>query len=61
MKARIYQFLILMLQFICGGLVIRIEWNFIVELVIIVLFSTLGAVLFILYENEIKRNKDDKY
>ena len=56
MKARIYQFLILLLQFICGGLVVEKEWNFITEFMFIILpFSVLGAMLFTLYEREIKK------
>ena len=55
MKARIYQFLILILQFICGGLVVEKEWNFITEFMFIILpFSVLGAILFTLYNHEIK-------
>lgn len=55
MKARIYQFLIL-LQFVCGGLVMKIEWDFITEFMFIVLpFSVLGAILFTLYKHEIKK------
>ena len=55
MNARIYQFLILLLQFICGGLVVEKEWNFITEFMFIILpFSVLGAMLFTLYEREIK-------
>lgn len=55
MKARIYQFLILLLQFVCGGLVMKIEWDFITELMFIILpFSVLGAILFTLYNHEIK-------
>lgn len=56
MKARIYQFLILLLQFVCGGLVMIIEWNFITKFMFIILpFSVLGAVLFTLYDHEIKK------
>lgn len=55
MKARIYQFLILLLQFICGGLVVEKEWVFITEFMFIILpFSVLGAILFTLYERKIK-------
>jgi hypothetical protein len=55
MKARIYQFLILLLQTLCGGLVVEKEWNFITEFMFIILpFSVLGAILFTLYEREIK-------
>ena len=55
MKARIYQFLILLLQFVCGGLVMKMEWNFITEFMFIILpFSVLGAILFTLYDHEIK-------
>lgn len=55
MKARIYQFLILLLQFVCGGLVVKREWVFISELMFIILpFSVLVAILFTLYEREIK-------
>lgn len=55
MKARIYQFLILLLQFVCGGLVMKIEWDFVTELMFIILpFSVLGAILFKLYEHKIK-------
>lgn len=55
MKARIYQFLILLLQFVCGGLVAKMEWDFITEFMFIILpFSVLGAILFTLYEQEIK-------
>ncbi|MBO7280144.1 MAG: hypothetical protein J6V00_03160 [Bacteroidaceae bacterium] len=55
MKARIYQFLILLLQFICGGLVVEKEWDFITEFMFIILpFSVLGAILFTLYERKIK-------
>lgn len=55
MKARIYQFLILLLQTVCGGLVVEKEWDFITEFMFIILpFSVLGAILFTLYEREIK-------
>ena len=55
MKARIYQFLILLLQFVCGGLVVEKDWEFITEFMFIILpFSVLGAILFSLYEREIK-------
>ena len=55
MKARIYQFLILLLQFVCGGLVAKMEWNFVTEFVFIILpFSVLGSILFTFYEHEIK-------
>lgn len=58
MKARIYQFLILLLQFVCGGLVMKLEWDFMIEFMLIILpFSLLGALLFILYEHEIKSNE----
>ncbi len=56
MKARIYQFLILLPQFVCGGLVVKKEWNFITEFIFIILpISVLGAILFTLYEHEIKK------
>ena len=56
MKARIYQFLILALQFLCGGLVTKMEWDFITEFMFIILpTSFLGAILFILYDHEIKK------
>jgi len=56
MKARIYQFLILLLQFICGGLVVKKEWDFMTELMFLILpFSVLGAILFTLYDHEIKK------
>lgn len=55
MKARIYQFLILLLQFVCGGLVMKFEWDFMTEFMFIILpFSVLGAILFKLYEHKIK-------
>lgn len=55
MKARIYQFLILLLQFVCGGLVVEKEWNFITEIVFIILpISIVGGTLFALYDKEIK-------
>lgn len=55
MKARIYQTLILLLQFVCGGLVMGMEWDFITEFMFIILpFSVLGAILFTLYEHEIR-------
>jgi hypothetical protein len=55
MKARIYQFLILLLQFVCGGLVAKKECEFITEFMFIILpFSVLGAILFNLYEHKIK-------
>ena len=55
MKARIYQILVLLLQFVCGGLVMKMEWNFITEFMFIILpFSVLGGILFTLYEREIK-------
>lgn len=55
MKAKIYQFFILLLQFVCGGLVMKIEWDFITEFMFIILpFSVLGAILFTLYDHEIK-------
>lgn len=55
MKARIYQFLILLLQFVCGGLVMKMEWDFITEFIFIILpFSVLGGILFTLYDHEIK-------
>ena len=56
MKARIYQFLILTLQFLCGGLVMKMDWDFITEFMFIILpFSALGAILFTLYDHEIKK------
>lgn len=56
MKARIYQFLILILQFLCGGLVMKMEWDFITEFMFIILpVSVLGAILFTLYDHEIKK------
>lgn len=56
MKARIYQFLILTLQFLCGGLVMKMEWDFITEFMFIILpVSVLGAILFTLYDHEIKK------
>lgn len=56
MKARIYQFLILMLQFSCGSLVVEFEWNFIAEIVFIILpISIVGGILFALYDKEIKK------
>lgn len=56
MKARIYQFLILLLQFVCGGLVMKKEWDFIIEVMFIILpISFLGGILFTLYDNEIKK------
>lgn len=55
MKARIYQILVLLLQFVCGGLVMKMEWDFITEFMFIILpFSVLGGILFTLYEREIK-------
>ena len=55
MKARIYQFLILLLQFICGGFVVEKEWHFITEVMFIILpFSVLVAILFTLYKRQIK-------
>lgn len=55
MKARIYQFFILLLQFSCGSLVVEFEWNFIAELVFIVLpISIVGGILFMMYDKEIK-------
>lgn len=56
MKARIYQFLILTLQFACGGLVVKKEWDFVTEFMFIILpISVLGAILFTLYDHEIKK------
>lgn len=55
MKARIYQILVLLLQFVNGGLVMKMEWDFITEFMFIILpFSVLGGILFSLYEREIK-------
>lgn len=55
MKARIYQFFILLLQFVCGGLVAKMEWDVITEFMFIILpFSVLVGILFTLYEQEIK-------
>lgn len=56
MKAKIYQFLILILQFACGGLVVKKEWDFLTEFMFIILpISMLEAILFILYNREIKK------
>lgn len=56
MKARIYQFFILLLQFVCGGLTMIIEWDFMTEFMFIILpFSVLVAILFALYDREIKK------
>ena len=56
MKARIYQFLILLLQFVCGGLVMKMEWDFRTEFMFIILpISILGGILFTLYDHEIKQ------
>ena len=55
MKARIFQFFILLLQFACGGLVVKKEWELIIEFIFIILpFSVLVAILFTLFEREIK-------
>lgn len=61
MKARIYQFFILLLQFVCGVLVVKMEWDFVPEFLYIVLpFSVSGAILFTLYEHEIKEHERSK-
>lgn len=62
MKARIYQFIILLLQFVCGGLVAVSEWLFLFDLLVIILpFSVVGAVMFNLYNREIiKQSRKDK-
>lgn len=55
MKLGILKFFILLLQFVCGALVMKMEWDFITELLFIMLpFSVFGAILFTLYDNEIK-------
>ena len=62
MKARIYQILVLLLQFENGGLVMKMEWNFITEFMFIILpFSVLGGILFSLYEREIKDYERSKH
>lgn len=54
MKARIYQFIILMLQFVCGGLVMKSEWLFLFDLLVIILpISIVGGFMFFLYDREI--------
>ena len=56
MKLGILKFFIILLQFVHGTLVMKMEWDFITELLFIILpFSVLGAVLFSLYDNEIKK------
>ena len=56
MKARIYQFFILLLQFVCGGLVVGMECKSLIEVILIILpFSVLEAILFVLYDYEIEK------
>lgn len=55
MKARIYQFLIILLYFVCGSLVGKKEWDFITEFIFMIPFLGLGAILFVLYDYEIKK------
>ena len=56
MKQGILKFFIILLQFVHGTLVMKMEWNFITELLFIILpLSVLGAVLFSLYDDEIKK------
>ena len=54
MKARIYQFIILLLQFVCGGLVMKSEWLFLFDLLVIILpISIVGGFMFFLHNREI--------
>ena len=57
MKAQIYKFSILLCQFVCGGLVMDLDYGFMKEFMVIVLpLSIVGGVLFALYDKEIKKN-----
>lgn len=50
----VYQFLVLLLQYICGGLVVTKNYSMIAEFAAIILpCAFVGAVLFRLYEREI--------
>lgn len=62
MKARIYQFIILLLQFVCGGLVTVSEWLFLFDLLVIILpISVVGGFMFFLYDREIiKQSRKDE-
>mgnify|MGYP003564118556 CR=1 FL=1 len=62
MKARIYQFIILMLQFICGSLVVKSEQSFLFNFfVIILLIAIVGSITFVLYGREIiKQSRKEK-
>ena len=54
MKARIYQFIVLTLQFVCGGLVVKSEQSFLFNFFVIILpISIVGAIIFVLYDREI--------
>lgn len=56
MKMYIYKFLILLLQFVCGCLVMKYEWGFITEFMLIILpFSVISAVLFTVHDKEINK------
>lgn len=55
MKRNVYKFLILILQFTCGGLVVRLGHSFMADFLIILPFSIAGAILFNLYDDEMKK------
>ena len=53
-RKHVYQFLILLLQYVCGGLVVEKNYSFIVELAAIILPTAIGvAILFIFYDREV--------
>jgi hypothetical protein len=55
MKRNVYKFLILLLQFVCGGLAARLGHSFMADLLIILPFSIAVAILFNLYDDEMKK------
>ncbi len=60
-RKHVYQFLILLLQCVCGGLVVEKDYSFNVELAAIILPTAIvGAVLFVFYDREVIKEFKDK-
>lgn len=60
-RKHVYQFFILLLQYVCGGLVVEKDYSFIAEFAAIILpTAVVGAVLFIFYDREVIKEFKDK-
>lgn len=60
-RKHVYQFFILLLQCVCGGLVVEKDYGFIAEFAAIILPTAIAeAILFIFYDREVIKEFKNK-